>query len=402
MLFDYKGTEKDGAEIYGVVEAGSEEEASVLLEDEGIFVVSITPRGSNILSRLVGFEFRAKVGRKDVVIFSRQLSVMISATLPIVKALRILVRQTESVGLKRIVSEIADDIEAGSKLSLAFAKHPGVFDNFYVNMVRSGETSGKLGDVLSFLADQQEKDYDLMSKIKGAMIYPVFILTGLFVVGIIMMVWVVPKITELVRDLGSELPLSTRILISVSDFMVSYWWVVVLLVVGGIVGARFYFRTQEGQRNKDWLLLRIPIFKNMFQKIYLVRFTRGLSTLIVGKVPLTLALTVVAGLVGNRIYEELILNTIKEVEDGNSISTVFAKSPVIPNMLTNMLSVGEQTGRLEEVLDKMTDFYGRELDNMIANLVSLIEPLILVIMGVGVGGMVAAVLMPMFNLASQL
>jgi len=303
--------------------------------------------------------------------------------------------------LAAIVSDIADEVDGGAKLSQALAKYRKVFSDFYIAMVRSGETSGRLDDVLNYLADQQEKDYDLTAKIKGAMIYPVFILSGLFVVGIVMMVFVVPKLTAIIIESGAQLPLATRVLIFTSQALRSYWYLffVVLLIV---VGGGWYFSQHgAGKKMTDRLKLKIPVFGGLWQRIYLVRMTRSLSTLIAGGVPLTTALEVVADVVGNSVYEDLIRRTIKEVEDGNSVATLFLQSEAVPAMLSQMMSVGEQTGRLDEILQKITDFYSREIENLVNNMVSLIEPMIMLLMGVGVGLMVAAVIMPMYQLASS-
>ncbi|MBI4215561.1 MAG: type II secretion system F family protein [Parcubacteria group bacterium] len=400
-LFEYKGQDTHGKFVEGVIDAPALEFAADLLSEQGITVVSLYPRKTSWLAQYLAIDITQRVSYKDIVIFSRQLAVMVGATVPIVKALRILVKQTENVNLKSVISEIADDVEAGMKLSLALSRHPKVFNDFFINMVKSGETSGKLGDVLNFLADQQEKDYDLLSRIQGAMIYPLIIVAGMFIVGAVMMIFVVPQITGLLKEMGVQLPITTRILIAVSDFFVGYWWLILILLAAGAVGARWYLATENGKRMFDYFLLKVPIFNKIFQRIYLVRFTRSLATLIVGKVPLTVSLQVVAGIVQNRIYKDLIEQTIKEVEDGNSISTVFNKSPEIPMMVSNMLAVGEQTGRIDEVLQRLTDFYSRELDNLVGNLVSLIQPLILIVIGVGIGVMVFAILMPMFQAAGQ-
>ena len=402
-IFEYSGKGRDNNSINGIIEANTEELAADLLEDRGIIVLSIKERESNKILSSLNLDLFNSIPLKDVVIFTRQLSVMMESTLPIVRALKILLKQTENVNFRIILSEVLDDIEGGTKLSLALSRHPAVFSSFYVNMIKSGETSGKLSEVLLYLADQLEKDYDIRNKIKGAMIYPAFIFIGLIIVGILMMVFVIPKITDLVRDIGAELPLPTRILISVSDFIVQYGIFLFFGVIVAIISTILYIRTEEGRRNFSLLKLKLPIFGKLYQRIYLVQFTRSLSTLIVGKVPLTVALKVVSGVVDNDLYKEIIDKTIKEVEDGNNMSNILSNYPtVIPSMLTNMLSVGEQTGRIHDVLNKMTKFYTREIDNLVANIMTLIEPIIIIIMGLAVAIMVAAILLPTFNLASQL
>ncbi|MBI4122708.1 MAG: type II secretion system F family protein [Parcubacteria group bacterium] len=401
-LFDYKATNQAGEAMAGAVDAEDANAALATLKDRGLAVLSIVEREEK-KGFALEIKFLNRVKVKDLVVFSRQLAVMVSATLPVVQALRILTKQLDSLRLKIVVSEIADAVDGGARLSEAFAKYPDIFSNFYISMVRSGETAGKLDEVLNYLADQQEKDYDLMSKTRGAMIYPAFILSGLIVVGIVMMVFVIPKLTAILEETGTELPITTRILIWFSHAASSYWWVFIL-VIGLVVGGAIYYRkTAAGRKQTDYLLLRAPVFGPLiFQKIYLVRFTRSLSTLLAGGVSITEALEITAEVVGNEVYREAIAATVKEVQDGNSIATIFLESPVVPHMLSQMLAVGEKTGRIDAVLVKLSDFYTREVDNAVANLVTLIEPLILMVMGVAVGVMVAAILLPMYNLATGL
>ena len=399
-FFDYIAVNEDCEEVSGVVDSANTDIAIDTLTDQGLLVLSLKARDekSGFSSEITLFQH---VKTKDVVIFTRQLAVMVSATLPVVQALRILVNQINSVQLKIVVSEVADSVDGGSRLSEAFNKHPKIFSHFYVSMVKSGETAGKLDEVLNYLADQMEKDYDLMSKTKGAMIYPAFIMFGLVAVGFVMMVFVVPKMTEILEESGAELPFTTKILIGTSGFLSSYWWIFFLAIVGIVAGIKYYRKTSAGKQHIDYIILKSPIFGPLiFQKMYLVRFTRSLSTLLTGGVSLTEALKITADIVGNEVYKLAIEKTIEEVEDGNSIATVFQNSPVVPNMVAQMLSVGEQTGRLDTVLNKLSDFYAREVDNAVGNLVTLIEPLVLMLMGLAVGVMVAAILLPMYNMAS--
>jgi len=399
-FYDYIAIDEECDEVVGVIEADDSDTAMGTIAEQGLVLISLKERETKKgFASEIKFLNRVKV--KEVVVFSRQLAVMVSATLPVVQALRILIKQIESIRLKIVVSDVADAVDGGASLSEAFARYPDVFSNFYVSMVRSGETAGKIDEVLNYLADQQEKDYDLMSKTKGAMIYPAFIMFGLVVVGTVMMVFVVPKLTEILRETGAELPATTKALIAVSDFSTAYWWLIAMVTVGFFVGLHYYRKTPAGKKHTDYILLKLPIFGPLiFQKMYLVRFTRSLSTLLAGGVSLTQALEITGEVVGNEVYRDTIRQTVREIEDGNSIATIFLTSPVVPAMVSQMLSVGERTGRLDAVLEKLSDFYTREVDNAVANLVTLIEPLVLMLMGVAVGVMVAAILLPMYNLAS--
>lgn len=400
MLYTYKAKNKEGQTIEGTVDAPTKNEAIKMLSNEGLILLSVqSGSGKNLAN--INISFLQRITVKDLVMFSRQLAVMSSATLPIVQALRILSDQTENMKFQGIIDAIADDVDGGEKLSNSLEKYPKVFSDFFVAMVRSGETSGKLDKVLNYLADEQEKDYALMSKIKGAMIYPAFILVALGGVGIIMMVFVVPKMTSILQETGGELPTPTKILIGASSFLSGMGGVLLLIgiIILGII-LKIILKKEKPKHYFDYFKLKLPIFGRLFQRIYLVRFTRSMATLIEGGVPLPKCLEIVADVVGNAYYKDVILNTQKDVEDGNPIATRFLETKEIPKMISHMLSVGEKTGRIAEVLNKMTNFYAREVEALVANLISLIEPMIMILMGVAVGIMVAAVIMPMYNMAS--
>lgn len=355
----------------------------------------------NLDKYLAKLPFLNRIPPRELVIFSRQLSVMISADVPIVQALKVLVRQTANHNLKTVVANLAADVEGGTKFSAALARYPDAFSDFFINIVRSGETTGKLDEVLDYLATQQERDYDLSSKIKGAMIYPAFILCGLIVVGIVMMIFVIPKLTDILQESGATLPLSTRILIGTSSIMKNYWWALLISLAGLIGGLRYLITFPLGRKYWDTLKIRLPVFGQLFRRIYMVRFTRGLSTLLTGGVEMVGSLKIAGAIVGNAVYRDLIAQTVREVEDGNPITTVFARSKEIPVMVTQMLGIGEQTGKIDAILARLTDFYTREIENMVRNLTTLMEPLIMLFMGVAVGIMVSAVILPMYNLAAQ-
>lgn len=380
------------------MEAVNQNKAAEALQEKKYSIISIKEISA---AKKKGLPFLDRIKIKDVAIFSRQFSVMMSANVAMVQSLRILTNQTVNSKLKLIISEIAEEVDSGSKLSTALAKRPKIFSNFYVSVVSSGETSGKLDEVLNYLADEMEKDYDMMSKIKGAMIYPVFVLAGLSAVGVVMMVYVVPKLTDILTESGAELPLATRVLIGISGALTSYWWLIILVLGGLIAGIKFYISKPLGRKQFDFLKLRIPIFGKLFQRIYIVRFTRSMHTLIIGGVTIVSSLKIAADIVDNRIYYELISQTIKEVEDGNSISSIFIKSKEMPMMVSQMMSVGERTGKMDIILERLTDFYDREINNIVANLMTLMEPVIMVVIGAAVGMMVAAIILPMYNMAGQ-
>ena len=397
-IFKYKALKENKKSTKGLVEASSEEVAVELLKEKGYTIIYHREKTKIDLNNLT---FLSSVSPKDVVIFSRQFSVLVSASVSLVDSLKILVDQTENPKLRGIVQEMADEVDAGMRLSDSLAKRPKIFSEFYINVVKSGETSGKLDEVLNYLADELEKDYDMSSKIKGAMIYPVFVLCGLGGVGVIMMIFVVPKLTAVLEETGAELPAATKILIAVSDFLKNEWWLLLLIIVGLVVGVKSASRTEIGKRIIDTVKLKLPIFGHLFNLIYLVRFTRSMNTLIIGGVNISKGLQITADVVDNDIFQRMIRDTKSEVEDGNSISTIFGESKMVPKMVSQMMTIGEKTGRLDVILARLTDFYTREINNIVANLMTLMEPIIMVVMGVAVGLMVAAIILPMYNMSSN-
>ncbi len=399
-LFRYKAVNSAGVVSQGTIDAANLPSATEVLTEKGLVVLRLEQ--SKRISKNIFDISLGGVHKKDVVIFSRQLAVMISATVPIVQSLRILYLQTESAALKTIAKGMADDIDGGMQMSQAFAKHPKAFSRFYVAMIRSGETSGRLDEVLNYLADQMEKDYDLTSRIRGAMIYPIFIVFGLVAVGIIMMIYVIPKMADILIESGTELPWMTKLLIATSNFLVGYWWILIIAIVGGFGLMRLYLRAPAGRISWDNFKLYIPIFGLISKKIIIVRMSRSLSTLIRGGVPIAVALEITGEVVDNGAFKKIIEDTIKEVQDGNSITTTMNESRLIPKIVSEMMAVGERTGKLDEILAKLGDFYDREVSALVSSLTSLIEPIIMVIMGVGVGVMVAAVIMPMFQIANSI
>ena len=398
-VFNYRATNSSGQIVEGTIEAPTESVAASTLSDKGLIILVLEETEASGLK--IDLPFLNRITIKDVVVFSRQLAVMASANIPIVQSLKILDQQTKNPRMKEIVKNIEEEVDGGAKLSQALARYPKVFSDFFISMIRSGETSGKLDEVLNYLADQQERDYDLQSKIKGAMIYPAFIVVGLIAVGFLMSIFVLPKLTGILQESGQELPLSTKILVMIANYMQHYWWTILIVMLAAVFGFRFLTGGTGPLKNQwDIIKIRLPIFGKLFQRIYIVRLTRSLSTLIVGGVPLTAALNIVADVVGNYVYEDLLRRTVKEVEDGRSIAALFVESDDVPAMVSQMMKVGEQTGRLEQILDKLTEFYSRELENLVSNLVTLIEPLIMMVMGGAVAFVVISIIVPMYNLSA--
>jgi len=398
-IFRYKAEDKNGRKKNGQVVGLSESDASARLKKKELSPISLVDVTDTFDTKFLMMIAPIKI--KDLAIFARQFSVMISANVPVVESLVILVDQTNNISLKNMVSEIAFEVDSGSFLSEAFSKRPKIFSEFFINIIRSGETSGKLDEVLNYLADEMEQNYDMVAKVKGAMIYPIFVTAGLIGVGIVLMIYVIPNLTAILTETNAVLPFSTRVVIGASNFFKNYLWLVGVIIAVIWVAMHFYLKTYIGRRQLDVVKLRMPIFGKLFKFIYLMRFTRSLSTLLKGGVTITKSLEITAEVIGNIIYRELIIETLNSINDGNPVSTVLESSSYIPKMVPQMIAVGERTGKLDSVLDRITTFYTRDTANMLDNLSKLMEPIIMVIMGVGVGIMVAAVIMPMYNMASQ-
>lgn len=398
--FKYRVRTDDGRLQAGIVDAADAAEATAALTERGFEVLLLDPYTQHGL-QLNSPAWLNPVKARDLVVVARTLSVMVSAAVPLVDALKNIARQTVNPTLHLVMSDVASEVESGARLSDAFERHPKVFGGFFINMIRSGETSGQLEQVLEYLAEQQEKDYDLTSKIKGALIYPAFIVSAMAIVGFIMMTFVVPKLTQVLEEASVALPLSTRILIAISNFFEHHWILILVGIALTIVGARIVSKTPAGHLFFDQMLLRVPIFNKLFERIYAVRFCRSLATLLRGGVDQVTALEIVSGIVGNQVWKNLVFETIKEVNEGNSIVTAFQRSKHAPTMMVQMVSVGEETGRLQDVLERVSSFFSREVDHLATNLVTLIEPLIMILLGLGVGVMVSAILLPLYQLSSS-
>ncbi|MCX6792479.1 MAG: type II secretion system F family protein [Candidatus Falkowbacteria bacterium] len=384
----------------GTIEAANEAQAIDTLASRGLQIISLKELSLN--AGWSANELISRVTTKDIVSFSRQFSVMVGASVPVVESLKVLSKQITKPKLRKIVAEIGDEVDSGGNLSTSLAKHPKIFSNFYTSVVKSGEQSGKLDDSLNYIADEMEKDYDMNSKIKGAMIYPIFVICMMIGIGFLMMMFIVPKLTQIVIETGSELPAATKTMIAISDFLNAYWWTLLIGAGALAVAIKFYLKTKPGRLLFDHIILNMPIFGILLQMICLVRFTRSMNTLIIGGVNISTSLQVAGEVVDNAYYKKIIDDTIIEVQSGNSICTIFVKTKEIPNMVSQMMLVGEKTGKLDVSLEKVTNFYNREITNMLANMMSLIEPVLMVTMGLGVGVMVWAILMPMYSVVSNI
>lgn len=400
MLFNYRAKDEGGIVKVGVFEAATSAKAAEALHRAGLTVLELTEEKGAGFSFDKYLWFLNRVPAKEIVLFSRQLATLINAKVPIIEVFEILLGQISKPILKKAVAHIMDDVRAGKSLSESLSAFPKIFSSLYINLVKAGELSGTLDKSLVYLADQQEKDHELTAKIRGAMIYPIFIISAILGIGGLMFVFVLPQMMGVLLESGVELPLTTKILIFLTNVIVKYWPLILFLVFGSLIGSQVYIRTASGRVIWDHLKLRIPIVNKLLRDIYMDRMARNLSTLVASSIPIVQALRTVADIVGNTVYKEIILEAASEVETGKSIAAVFAERQEVPIIVTQMVRVGEQTGTLHEILGKLAEFYDKEVSNTVANLTTLLEPIIMLVLGGAVAAMVAGILLPIYNLAS--
>lgn len=399
--YKYKAKDPQGQLVVGEVEAGSPEQAARLVRQRGLFVISISS-ASALSFEDIFVRFTQKVGLGDLVNFTRQLSTMINAGLPITEALLILRNQSKS-SMQRIVAQILSDVEEGQSLSSAMAKHPNVFPKTYVALVRSGEIGGVLDQVLLKLSDNLEKQQEFRGKVKGAMIYPAIIVVGMIIVALIMMIYVIPRMLTLYEQFDAELPVSTKILMSVSNAMVKFWPVVLLGFAGLFYALKIYRSTANGRKRIDEIIFKIPLVGPLQKQVILTDLTRTLSLMVGSGVSILEALQISIEVSRNQILTEALEDITKMVEKGFPLAFAFAKHPeAFPFILSQMVAVGEETGKMDEVLAKVSHVFEMESEQKVKALTSMIEPLILIVMGVGVGFLVVSIIMPIYNLTTQL
>jgi len=402
MKFNYQARNKNGDIQTGVIEASTKETASTLLQKYGLYVTFLEEMGAKpVYERKI--KLFEKISRKEVVIFTRQLSIMFKTKVTLIEALTVLSSQIKNSAFKEKIIKMSGEIEGGSSFSSALSLYPKIFSTFYVSMVKSGEAAGKMSEALGVLADHLERDYDLTSKIKGAMMYPAFLIFVAIVVVFLMMFFVLPKLTDIFQETGQPLPIFTRILISFSDFFRNLGWLLVLATIGLIVFLFRYLQTTEGKKVIDKLFLRLPVIGSFLKMVYISRFAENLGTLISGGLPIAKALETSGDVVGNSVYTAIISQARDGVRRGESIASIFESYPnVFPPVFTQMVTVGERTGTLSTTLMDVVDFYQKEVDRMVGGLLSLLEPVLVVFLGLVVAGIMAAILLPLYQMASYL
>jgi len=372
-----------------------------ILKKSNLVIISLEEAGTEKkpwYESILGGEGKVKV--KEVAVFSRQIATLFDAKVPVVRAMKTLISEAQNRTLQNVLSEILNDVSGGSSLSLALSKHPNVFSYFYVNMVKAGEESGKLQEIFNYLADYEERTYDITSKIRNALVYPGFVTATFVAVIVLMMVVVVPKMVDIFHESNAPIPAYTQIVFGTSYFLKRYGILLLILLIGGLAGLLQYIRTPGGKEVFDTTILKLPIFGQLFRKFYLSRFADTLSSLINSGVPIIRALQITAAVIDNKVYEAVVLDAARAVKSGNTIGFALEQYPEIPPLLTQMVRIGEESGKLDFILNSLANFYKRDVDNIVSNLVSLIEPVLIVFLGGGIGLLVASILMPLYSLTS--
>ncbi len=401
MLFTYDAITNEGEKKKGTVDAATKDLAIAAIQRRGLIVLSVTEEGVKKGWKSISF-FDKNVAMKDVVIMSRQISTLFEAQVSALKAFNLLATNTENPALVKILNAVSEDISSGVSISGALAKHPQVFSDFYVNMVRSGEESGKLTEVFAYLAEYLDRQYQLTSKTKNALIYPCFVIGVFILVMTLMFVFIVPRLAVIIEESGQDIPFSTKIVIGLSNLLVHYGIFILIAVIILILYVVRLTKSKSGQHYLDRLKISTPIFKNIYTKLYLSRISDNMETMLSSGIPIIRAIELTGAVVGNRIYEDILKETTEAVKSGSSLSDALSHHPEVPSIMTGMIRVGEETGSLGKILKTLGHFYSREVNDAVDTLVSLIEPLMIVGLGVGVGLLLTSVLMPIYNIAGNI
>jgi type IV pilus assembly protein PilC len=402
MDFKYKAKNLQNNVQTGIVKASNKENALETLEKNDLRVFYLEQAVSKgLFSNLM--EKIQRVSQKDLVIFSRQLAILIDSKVPVVRSLRIIADQTENVTLKNICLRLSTLVEEGSSLSDALKKYPKQFDHFFVSVVKSGESSGNLHHSLNYLADHVESNYELKRKIKGAMMYPVVILTAFVAIFFFLAVKVLPQLTDILKESGVKLPWTTKVIIVVSDFMASNWLAVLIALAGFLIGIFYYFKTEAGKENLDIILLKIPVIGTVVKYSYIALFAENLGVLLKEGISIVKSLRIMSEVMGNVVYQKIMKKILKEVERGKSMTEgMLEDEEAFPKMVPQMIKIGEETGRTSEILENIENFYTKEVKNLTDNLTTIIEPLLIIVLGAGTGILVAAIIMPIYDMAGAM
>ncbi|MCK9393542.1 MAG: type II secretion system F family protein [Candidatus Paceibacterota bacterium] len=404
MKFNFKAKDQSGKIEIGTIEANSKEEAIAALSKKDIFLLALEEKDKgNIFKTNISFSLFKNVSVKEIVIFSRELAIMIESNVSPSDALDALAAQTRNKVFRSKILKISTDIRGGLLMSKSFSKHPELFSVFYINMLRSGEASGGLPKILDRIADHLESEYAIRQKTITAMIYPAMIMTIFILIFIIIMIFVIPNLITILESTGKELPFATKIIISISQFFTQFWYLAITAAASLAAFVYYYPKTKEGKDFTDKMILKVPIFGHFLRDIYISRFAENLSTLISAGIQINEALDIVANIVGNNVYRDIILKTKDRVMKGESFSFVLSQYPEeISPLFTQMAAVGERTGKLDSSLVNVVRFYSRETENFVNSISSMIEPIMIVGLALMVGFLVAAVLLPIYQISTSI
>lgn len=399
-FFRYKAVTKSAIHSFGRVEAEDIDQATTLLAHQGLIVVSLREE-SKWFYTFQEWVHGSSIHIKDKVAFFRQLATLIGSGIPLVQALYILVKETPNHFFSSIISDVAHRVESGSRFSEALYQHKEFFTDFVVNLVRSGENAGQLDLILLYITEKEEKEYELWTKIRSASLYPLILLLALMSIMLLMFFFIIPKFITLLEGLGGDLPLITRLFLSAGNFLLTYGGILFFFILLFLASGFLFSRTVQGKKFFHRIFLSLPFFRRIIRATFVVRFTQSLAVLLKGGVPLVTSLEIVSQAIENRVYREILERAIVQVEDGNSLAEELRNHREIPSLVTQLIAIGEQTGKLSEILERLSRFYTQEHDASTAILVGLLEPLVLVFLGAGVGLVMAAILLPIYNLASS-
>ena len=404
MLFNYKAVDSTNVNREGTVEAPSVDAAISAVQKRGYTLLSIDEAGGGkgIMSILnVEFTFFQTVSNKEIVILSRKISTLFQAQVSPLRIFRLLSAEAENPLLQSTLNEIVEDIQGGSSISRALAAHPKIFSSFYINLVKAGEESGSLKKSFDYLADYLDRQYETIAKAKNALIYPAFVISVFILVMVLMLTLVIPNIATILTASGQELPIYTKIVVGLSDFLVNFIGLILIAIAGGAIGMWQFLQTDVGKRAKDEFIISVPYLGDLQRKLLLTRICDNMATMLGSGISIVQALEVTADVVDNIVYQEIILAALSEVKGGRSFADAIAEYPEIPGVLAQMAKVGEETGSLGNILSTLANFYRREVNNAVDTLIGLIEPVMIVLLGLGVGVLLTSVLMPIYNLTSS-
>lgn len=402
MEFKFKAKDQSGNFKEGKVEAINKDSAVALIQKNGLVPISVSQKeqGSGVLKEFS--RIMEGVSQKELVIFFQELAILIDAKVPLVPALLTLEDQIDNHFLKIVIREIRGDVEDGMPFSEAMMKHPDVFSSLSISMMKSGEISGNLQKSISYISENTDKNFKLTSKIKSALYYPAFVMTVAGIIGFVVITFILPKITQVIKDMNIAVPWYTKVIMATGDIMQSYWWAVLVVIFGLFSGITYYIKTESGHREWDRIKLKIPVVGTLLRQVYIARFADNFSILLNGGIPIVRSMIIVSDVIDNSVYQGILLRAADEVKSGRTISSVFERSADIPPIVTRMMKVGEEAGKLSEILKKMAAFYDQEVDRTTQNLTTLIEPIMIVLLGIGVAILSFGILLPIYDIAGKM